>query len=74
MDKFYSKKLEGLQLIRDHLLAIDKVYVDLAKLELMTPAGDPYEEYQRFNEALSDVRAQLECLILPTRVMAAKEK
>jgi len=74
MDKFYSKKLEGLQLIRDHLLAIDKVHADLVKLELMTPAGDPYEEYKHFNEALSDVRAQLECLILPTRVMAAGEK
>lgn len=74
VDKFYSKKLEGLRIIRDHLLEIDKIYADLTKLESMQPSGDPEKEYRLLNDSLSVVRAQLECLFLPVKIMADGEK
>lgn len=58
--KFYAKKLEGLKIIRGHLVAVDRVYGDLVKLEDSQPCGDSFQEYAELNTMLSDLRSHLE--------------
>ena len=58
--KFYATKLEGLKIIRGYLVAVDRVYGDLVKLEDSQPGGDSFQEYAELNTMLSDLRSHLE--------------
>lgn len=54
-DKFYDKKLEGLRIIREHMVAIDRVYGDLVELEDAAPGGDSCDEYSHLCASLDEL-------------------
>lgn len=58
--KFYTTKLEGLKIIRGYLVAIDRVYGDLGRLEDEQPGGDSMEEYYNLRIDLDAVATNLE--------------